>query len=229
VDGRDGPRIVIVEDDEAIGANLARALTGAWEVEWVADGRSARTAVDESTSLVVLDLGLPDVDGVDLCQELTARWTRLPIIIVTARDSEIDTVIGLDAGAVDYLTKPVRLGELRARIRAHLRTNDQRSPSEIRVGPLLVDTAARRASVHDDELVLRPKEFDLLAELAGNAGRALERHDLMCTVWDEHWHGTTKTLDVHMAALRRKLEAVDSDDGVTITTLRGVGYRMEQP
>jgi DNA-binding response OmpR family regulator len=222
-------RVVLVEDDETIGANLLRVLSDTWTTTWVTDGGSAIAEIDDETSLALVDLGLPDIDGIDLCRTLVSKFPRLPIIIVTARDAELDAVIGLDAGAVDYVTKPFHLNELQARIRAHLRHNEGRTPTIVKVGALVVDTAARNVTANDVELELRPKEFDLLAELARHAGQALDRGDLMHAVWDEHWYGSTKTLDVHIAALRRKLDATGTERPVVITTLRGVGYRLEAP
>jgi DNA-binding response OmpR family regulator len=148
----------------------------------------------------------------------------MAILILTARDQESDVVVGLDAGADDYLVKPFRLSELLARVRAHLRrqvhTPDRREP--LRAGALTVDVVARRAWNGDDELALRPKEFDVLALLASRAGEAVSREDLMAEVWDINWFGSTKTLDMHVLSLRQKLGAE------AITTLRGVGYRLER-
>jgi DNA-binding response OmpR family regulator len=153
--------------------------------------------------------------------------------MLTARKDEMDVVVGLEAGADDYLTKPFRFAELRARIRAHLRrgiSRDERDEPVRTVGPLTVDTAARRCLLGGTEVPLRAKEFDLLARLAADPGTALSRDTLMSDVWDEHWAGSTKTLDVHVAALRRRLDetaAVAGSAPVQITTLRGHGYRLE--
>ena len=146
---------------------------------------------------------------------------------LTARSEEIDVVVGLDAGADDYLIKPFRLAELLARLRAHLRRLDL-GTQRLVVGDLELDPAARRAWRGGSELTLRPKEFDLLALLMAEAGRALPRERIMAEVWDEHWFGSTKTLDMHVAALRRKLGEQQGDGRPSqITTLRGVGYRLE--
>jgi DNA-binding response OmpR family regulator len=226
--------LVVIEDDEAIGRGLDTALSGqGYQVTWCRTGDDGITASQEaSVELVLLDLGLPDIDGIEVCQRLRAARPELTIVMLTARTQEMDVVAGLDAGADDYLTKPFRLAELLARTRAHLRRPraaadaGPAAPELARVGDLVVDTASRRARIVDDEVVLRAKEFDLLAILATNAGRALTREHIMSEVWDEHWFGSTKTLDMHISALRRKL---GEPPPVVITTLRGVGYRMEVP
>ena len=228
-------KILVVEDDESIG----RALVGALEsqdylVEWVTTGNVAlETAANEPPHFVLLDLGLPDMDGIEVCRQLRHLDGALPIVMLTARQEEIDIVLGLDAGADDYITKPFRLAELLARVRAHLRrpsTSDDVAGS-VRAGDLEVDRDARRAWLSGEELDLRAKEFDLLAFFVAQAGIALTRERIMSEVWDEHWFGSTKTLDMHVSALRRKLgESVgDEDSPSRITTLRGVGYRLELP
>jgi DNA-binding response OmpR family regulator len=220
-------QLLIVEDDEGIGANLQRALAAeSGNVAWARTAAEARTLARElPPDLVLLDLGLPDSDGVDVCRELLARQPSLPIIMLTARATEIDVVIGLDTGAVDYVTKPFRLAELSARVRAHLRRLHE-SDARVVVRDLSIDCAARRVMLAGSEVELRAKEFDLLAALATAAGTVVRREDLMNDVWDEHWFGSTKTLDVTVSSLRRKLDDAQPD-AVTITTLRGVGYRLE--
>jgi DNA-binding response OmpR family regulator len=216
-------QILIVEDDDAIASGLERVLTGQGHpVRRLASGAGAVEAAGDSVALVLLDLGLPDVDGVEVCRRLRAARPDLAILILTARSDELDVVAGLDAGADDYLTKPFRLSELLARVRAHLRRADQ-SPDRtvLRAGPVQVDTAARRAFADGEELALRPKEFDLLVLLVAEAGRAVTRERIMDEVWDTNWFGSTKTLDMHVLSLRQKLGAG------AITTLRGVGYRFE--
>jgi DNA-binding response OmpR family regulator len=186
--------------------------------------------------LVLVDLGLPDLDGVEVTRRIRELQPDAVIVILTARRDEIDVVVGLDAGADDYLVKPFRLAELQARLRAHLRrgpAGDGSVPAgRIVVGPLEVDVAARRCTLDGAEVWLRAKEFDLLARLAASAGEALSRETLMTDVWDEHWFGSSKTLDVHVSALRRRLTAAAAAEGCPapeVTTLRGRGYRLERP
>jgi DNA-binding response OmpR family regulator len=226
-------RLLVVEDDETIGSLLRTGLEShGHRVVWVRGGRSAlREATLAEFDLVLLDLGLPDLDGVEVCRQLRDRLPGCVVVMLTAREDEMDVVVGLEAGADDYLTKPFRLAELRARVAAHLRRGPTRALRDdpVRtVGALVVDTAARRARVGGTELPLRAKEFDLLARLAADPGVALSRETLMSDVWDEHWSGPTKTLDVHVAALRRRLEEAGAGRPVRITTVRGHGYRLEK-
>jgi DNA-binding response OmpR family regulator len=222
------PGILLVEDDEAIASGLARVLDSQGHaVRRLSRGRPALESAGEDVGLVILDLGLPDIDGLDVCRRLRAARPELAILILTARDQELDVVAGLDAGADDYLVKPFRLSELLARVRAHLRrvaSGASDEPGEpLRSGDVTVDLAARRAWRGERELELRPKEFDLLALLVDHAGRAVTRERIMLDVWDTDWLGSTRTLDTHVLALRHKLGAE------RITTLRGVGYRFEEP
>ncbi len=225
-------RVLLVEDDTTIGRSLEQSLRAqGYTVTLAADGESARRAFAAAIpDLVVLDLGLPDVDGLDLCRELRASAPSVSILVLTARDEEIDVVVGLDAGANDYVTKPFRLAEFLARVRAHLRRPEPASsPSQIVIGDLTVDVDARRAWVGEQELTLRPREFDVLALLASEAGRAVTRERIMDECWDEHWYGSTKTLDVHISQLRSKLAQCAGTERPTIAVLRRVGYRLDAP
>jgi len=227
-------RLLLVEDDQTIGAVLESSLRmHGYEVCWVtAGGAAVEQAGRSEFDLVLLDLGLPDLDGVEVCRRLRAAQTQAVLVMLTARRDEMDVVVGLEAGADDYLTKPVRLGELLARVRAHLRRGPVTAagPPQLAIGELRVDVSARRVSVAGVEVSLRAKEFDLLARLAQEPGVAVSRETLMTDVWDAHWYGSTKTLDVHVAALRRKLSAgVASSRAPRISTLRGHGYRLENP
>jgi DNA-binding response OmpR family regulator len=220
-------RLLLVEDDEAIAAPLARALgRDGHDVESVGSGeaaleRFARGGLD----LVVLDVGLPGIDGIEVCRQIRRSAPEMPVLMLTARSEELDAVLGLDAGADDYVTKPFRLAELLARVRANVR----RAPDtdELVEGPVRVDVAARQAWVDGTEMPLSPKEFELLVLLVRNAGTVVTRERIMEEVWDEHWFGSTKTLDVHISWLRRKL-GDDPAEPRCITTVRGVGFRFER-
>jgi DNA-binding response OmpR family regulator len=226
--------VLVVEDDETIGTALTTGLRAhGHAVSWQRTGRSAlEAAAGRVFDLALLDLGLPDLDGVEVCRRLRLTQPGTVLVMLTARSDEMDVVVGLEAGADDYLTKPFRFGELLARVRAHLRRSAVVAPAHavLTVGALTVDVAARRVAVGGEEVPLRTKEFDLLARLAADAGTAISRETLMADVWDAHWYGSTKTLDVHVAALRRKLAATGAEPAAPpITTLRGHGYRMELP
>jgi DNA-binding response OmpR family regulator len=220
--------VLVVEDDPALGAGLTGLLAGdGHEVRWVQTGAAARGLLRQSApDLVVLDLGLPDVDGLDLCREIRDADPDVLVVVVTARTDEADAVQALDGGADDFVVKPYRPVELLARLRAHLRRHEVSGVSELRIGKLRLDRAARRAWVDEVEVLLRPKEFELLAVLVDSAGVAVRREQLMDDVWDLNWSGSTKTLDVHVANLRRKL-ADAGDRWDRVSTLRGFGYRWE--
>ncbi|GAC1320380.1 MAG: response regulator transcription factor [Thermoleophilaceae bacterium] len=221
----DKSAILLVEDDEAIAAGLVRVLDGqGYVVRRLAQGTGAVRAAANGVGLVILDLGLPDLDGLDVCRRLRAAQPDLAILILTARDNELDVVGGLDAGADDYLVKPFRLSELLARVRSHMRrvgAVSHATEQPLQAGELRVDRAARRAWLGSDELALRPKEFDLLVLFVSNPGIALTRERIMERVWDTSWMGSTKTLDTHVLGLRNKLGTH------AIATLRGVGYRFD--
>ena len=229
-------RILLVEDDATIGDVLTTSLRSqAYNVTWERTGAAALArAAAGAVDLIVLDLGLPDLEGTEVCRLLRRAQPGCVLVILTARSAEMDVVVGLDSGADDYLVKPVRLAEFHARLRAHLRRNDDvGSTSEVRrFGDLVVDVLRRRVTVAGRELRLRPKEFDLLARLVAEPDVALRRETLMSEVWDEHWFGSTKTLDVHVAALRRRIAemaAATAAEVPEIVTLRGHGYRLELP
>ncbi|MEI7755615.1 MAG: response regulator transcription factor [Actinomycetota bacterium] len=223
--------LLLVEDDVRISQPLARMLRAeGFDVRHCDTGETALNAVTEALpDLVLLDLSLPDIDGLEICRRLRALHPTLPIVMLTARNEEVEVVVGLDAGADDYITKPFRVAELTARIRARLRASQAGGPAihdVDHVGQLRVDRAARRAWFDDDELGLSPKEFDLLVLLATHHGETLRREAIMTEVWDENWWGSTRTLDTHVATLRRKLGDT-SDPPERIITVRGIGFRYE--
>lgn len=219
-------RVLVVEDDESIGEPLTEGLElEGFAPTWVRRGADALEHVGDS-EFVLLDLGLPDLDGAVVCRRIR-ETSPVPIIVVTAREDEFDRVRLLELGADDYVVKPFGFRELVARIRAvHRRVGGaptiSTGPQEF--GPLQIDRDGRRVHLGGVELELTPKEFDLLAFLADSPGTVRTREDIIARVWDEHWWGPTKTLDVHVASLRRKLGRLD-----VITTLRGVGYRFDPP
>jgi two-component system, OmpR family, response regulator RegX3 len=223
-----GLHVLFVEDEESISEPFSLALGREGFVPHVV--RTAREALAAAergpADIVLLDLALPDGDGREVCRELRRR-SDVPIIMLTARGTEIDRVVGLELGADDYVVKPFSGAEVIARMRAVLRRRAP-SPQRVQVGPLTVDLAARRAWLDGDELALSRKEQDLLAELVRHAGRVVTREELMDRVWDENWFGSTKTLDVHVGWLRRKL-GDDSAAPRFIHTVRGVGFRFTAP
>lgn len=218
--------MLLVEDDPSIAKVVERGLADAgFGVLHVDSGRAALEA--EGYDFVLLDLGLPDMDGLDVCRDIRTK-SHVPVIIVTARSDELDRVVGLELGADDYVVKPFGMRELIARIRAVLRRGgvaDSTPVDEsIRVAGLVVNERTRSATLDDTELVLTPKEFDLLAYLAAEPEVVHRRHDILEHVWDTEWYGPTKTLDAHVAALRKKLGNQD-----WIEAVRGVGFRLRVP
>jgi DNA-binding response OmpR family regulator len=219
-------RVLLVEDDEPIAESLTRGLGRyGFDVEWVRTGGEALAA--EAADMVLVDLGLPDMDGLDVCRALRARGD-VPIIVISARADETDRVVGLEIGADDYVSKPFGVREVIARMRAVLRRvrpalapPDATRPEAAGSGRLAIDRRARRVHVDGIEITLTPKEYDLLAFLAEAPGAVFTREQIMEAVWDANWFGPTKTLDVHVGALRRKL-----GDAAVVETVRGVGFRL---
>lgn len=237
-------KILLVEDDNSIAVSLVDGLTDAgYEVIRAATGGAAiEFEAAETPDVVLLDLGLPDMDGRDVCRVLRGR-SRVPIIMLTARSDEFDRVLGLELGADDYVTKPFSFRELVARIRALARrveldgvTDSAESgasagvpdgasaPGGQQIGTLEIDRRTRRVFVSGEEIQLTAKEFDLLAHLARDPGAVSTRTEILENVWDAHWYGPTKTVDAHVAALRKKL-----GDHRWIEAVRGVGFRLEVP
>lgn len=224
------PTILLVEDDDRISEPLVRVLgSEGFDVTHVTHGRAALDrAAEVRPDLVLLDLTLPDIDGLDVCRKLRSDLPDLPIVMLTARGEEVDVIVGLDAGADDYIAKPFRLAELLARLRARLRvaTATPGATTVYEGAGIHIDVDARRASVAGEEIELTTKEFDLLALLMSRPGVTFTREQIMRSVWDEHWWGSTRTLDTHVSTLRRKIG--DSNDPASIiVTLRGVGFRFE--
>ena len=228
--------VLLVEDDERISEPLIRVLRSeGFEVAHVPAGLAALESVgDHCPDLVLLDLTLPDIDGLDVCRKLRSDHPGLPIIMLTARAEEMDVIVGLNAGADDYVAKPFRLAELVARIRARLRLVEHSPAStsgHLSGAGIELDTEARRCFVEGDdaerrEVELTTKEFDLLELLMRRPGVTLKREQIMSQVWDENWWGSTRTLDTHTSTLRRKI-LDDTDPPSKIVTVRGVGFRFD--
>jgi len=223
-------RVLLVEDDDTIASPLQRGLAReGFSVDRQATGNGALESVrvGAAPEVILVDLGLPDIDGFELCRELR-QLTDVPVIVVTARGDEVDRVVGLELGADDYVVKPFGLRELVARIRAVSRRS---SNAPISNGSedldhdarLVVDRRTREVVVDGRDVALTPKEFDLLALLAEDPGAVCSRQRILDEVWDPHWYGPTKTLDVHVSSLRRKL-----GDPALVETIRGVGYRLQE-
>ncbi len=228
--------VLLVEDDDRISEPLIRVLRSeGFEVAHVAAGLDALASVgDHCPDLVLLDLTLPDIDGLDVCRKLRSDHPSLPIIMLTARAEEMDVIVGLNAGADDYVAKPFRLAELVARIRARLRLVEHPpagTSGHLSGAGIGLDTEARRCFVESDdgtrtEVELTTKEFDLLELLMRQPGVTLKREQIMSQVWDENWWGSTRTLDTHTSTLRRKI-LDDTDPPSKIVTVRGVGFRFD--
>jgi two-component system response regulator RegX3 len=226
------PRILFVEDERSISEPFAKALAreGFEPVTAFTAAEALALAERGEFDLVLLDLNLPDGDGRDVCRELR-RKSEVPILMLTARGTELDRVVGLELGADDYVVKPFSSAEVIARIRAILRRsgNGPAAPAAPQaIGELIVDPGARQATLAGEELDLTRREFDLLARLARDAGNVVTREELLSSVWDENWYGSTKTLDVHVGTLRRKL-GDDAESPTYVHTVRGVGFRMAAP
>ena len=229
------PTVLVVEDEESFVEALVVGLKReGFRVRVARDGLEALEVFDASRpDLVLLDVMLPRMSGVDVCRELRARGTRIPIVMVTARNAEIDAVVGLEVGADDYVTKPFRLRELIARVRAHLRRvpasdeEDVHGADVLEIGDVRLDAGRHEVTVRGDAVALPLKEFELLELLLANAGRVLTREVLIDRVWGPHYVGDTKTLDVHIKRLRAKVEE-DPSNPTCIVTVRGVGYRYER-
>ena len=213
--------ILLIEDDEAIHAPLSRGLRReGYDVTVCTDGQSGlQHGLDPSVALVILDVGLPHLNGLEVCRRLRLARPKLQILLLTALAEEVHAVDGLDAGADDYIAKPFRLAELLARVRAAARRAE---PAELAAAGVRVDTASRRAFLGGDELTLSPKEFDLLARLLADAGKVVTREELLRDVWQTAWQGSSRTLDQHVSWLRGKI----GHD--LIVTVRGKGFRFSE-
>ena len=219
-------RVLVAEDDPDISGPLIRALgREGYDVMHVTDGEGALDqALHSHADLLVLDLGLTGMDGLEVCRSLRGRGSTLPVLVLTARTEEADLVVGLDAGADDYVGKPFRLAELMARVRAQLRRANGPEADAFEVGGITLDVPSRRVTVDGVVAALTPKEYDLLLMLMRRVGTVVGRDELMREVWQTEWLGATKTLDMHVSTLRRKLGA----EGARLTTVRGVGFRLER-
>ncbi len=223
-------RILIVEDEPSLSEPLSFLLRReGYDTEIAADGRDALAAFDrDGADLVLLDLMLPGLSGTEVCRELRTR-SSVPIIMLTAKDSEVDIVVGLELGADDYVTKPYSTRELLARIRAVLRRRvevDELDEAVLEVGPVRMDVDRHAVSVSGGEVAMPLKEFELLELLLRNAGRVLTRGQLIDRVWGADYFGDTKTLDVHIKRIRSKIE-IDPSQPTLLLTVRGLGYRFE--
>ncbi|MGZ8598244.1 MAG: response regulator transcription factor [Actinomycetota bacterium] len=227
------PRVLVVEDETSISEPLAEHLAREGFDPEVAGTIAEASAAyeDGEPDFLLLDVMLPDGDGRDLCREIR-RHSDVPIIMLTARGEEVDRIVGLELGADDYVVKPFSAGELVARMRAIMRRgragNDDATRLPIAIGAITLDPSSRTVTKGDEDVQLAAKEFDLLQLLMSRAGEVVPREQIMDEVWDPHWFGPTKTLDVHISWLRKKLED-DPSHPHYITTSRGVGFRFAAP
>ncbi|NLV80907.1 MAG: response regulator transcription factor [Rhodococcus sp.] len=220
--------VLLVEDDDAIAAPLSRALgREGYEVTVEDNGTSAlASALSGDYDLLILDLGLPGMDGLEVCRQLRANRSDLPVLMLTARTDEVDFVVGLDAGADDYVGKPFRLAELMARVRALLRRRGGDSEDVVEVSDIRLERAARRVLVNGTEVTLANKEYELLRVLLEHAGQVVSRDEILEEVWGDVELRGSKTLDMHMSWLRRKIGDEGPAGERRIATVRGVGFRL---
>ncbi|MDH6532096.1 DNA-binding response OmpR family regulator [Aurantimicrobium minutum] len=223
-------RVLVVEDDPSVADGLLDGLSSSnFETHHVVTGQDALDALTSfDPEIILLDLGLPDMDGTEVCRRIRAI-SSVPVIVVSARDEEIDRVVALEIGADDYVVKPFGMRELIARIRAVARrTNpvdtESAQPTERVFGALIIDTRTQRIVLNGEDIHVTPKEFELLEYLSSDAGAVFKRSDILHDVWDTNWYGTSKTLDAHIAAIRKKL-----GNPLWIESVRGVGFRFGPP
>ncbi len=234
------PRILVVDDERAIQTLLSYPLEGeGFEVVQALSGETAMERFDDTISLVLLDVSLPGIDGFEVCRRLRASGSAVPIIMLTARTDEIDTVLGLELGADDYVTKPFSIRELTSRVRAALRRSEmlakaaatvpaEQAAEELVVGDLTVDLAGRAVRVRGEEVRLTFSEFEIVALMAASPGRVFTRDQLLEQVWGDAEYRDPRTVDVHVRHLREKIEATPSEPELLLT-VRGVGYQIGKP
>lgn len=237
------PRILVVDDERAIQTLLSYPLEGeGFEVVQAMSGEAALERFDDTINLILLDVSLPGIDGFEVCRRLRAEGSAVPIIMLTARTDEIDTVLGLELGADDYVTKPFSIRELTSRVRAALRRSEMLSraaaaapaaeadegPEQLTVGDLVVDLAGRSVTIRGEEVRLTFSEFEIVALMASSPGRVFSRDQLLEQVWGDAEYRDPRTVDVHVRHLREKLEVSPSEPELLLT-VRGVGYQIGKP